>query len=155
MVQTWPGAHGRAITKERRGTSMDRRKRTVIALIVGLTVFATVFAVAASLNVTASTLGAGTGTVASCDTDGVATTFDTSYSASAAGYKVTTVHVTGIATPGCDGKTMKVTLVGAADASLAEVTVALATPAASPTNFDFTADNVLASAVLKISVVVA
>jgi hypothetical protein len=100
-------------------------------------------------------LRAGTATVASCDTDGVATSFDTSYSASAAGYKVTTVHVTGIATPGCDGKTMKVTLIGAADASLAEVTVTLATPAASPTNFDFSGDNVLASAVLKVSVVVA
>jgi hypothetical protein len=134
---------------------MDHRNRVIIAVITAVTVFATVFAVAASLNVTAATLGAGTGTVASCDTDGVATAFDTTYSASAAGYKVTIVHVTGIATPGCDGKTMKVTLVGAADASLAEVTVTLATPAASPTNFDFTSSNVLASAVLKVSVVVA
>jgi len=134
---------------------VDRRQRTIAAIIVGLTVFATVFAVAASLNVTASSLGAGTGTVASCDTDGVTASFDTTYSPSAAGYKVTLVHVTGIATPGCDGRTMKVTLVGAADASLAEVTVTLATPAASPTNFDFTSDNVLASAVLKVSVVVA
>jgi len=134
---------------------VDRRQRTIAAIIVGLTVFATVFAVAASLNVTASSLGAGTGTVASCDTDGVTASFDTTYSPSDAGYKVTLVHVTGIATPGCDGRTMKVTLVGAADAALAEVTVTLATPAASPTNFDFTSDNVLASAVLKVSVVVA
>jgi len=137
------------------GSPMQRRNRILIALIVGITVFATVFAVAASLNVTAATLGAGTGTVASCDTDGVATTFDTSYNASAAGYRVTTVHINGIATPGCDGKTMKVTLVGAADASLAEVTVTLATPAAAPTDFDFTSANILASAVLKVSVVVA
>ena len=134
---------------------MQRRNRIAIAIITGLTVFATVFAVAASLNVSAATLGAGTGTVASCDTDGVATTFDTTYSSAAAGYKVTIVHISGIATPGCDGKTMKVTLVGAADASLAENTVTLATPAASPTNFDFTSDNILASAVLKVSVVVA
>ncbi len=134
---------------------MNRRTRLAIAIITGLTVFATVFAVAASLNVSAATLGAGTGTVASCDTDGVTTTFDTAYAAAAAGYRVTIVHVSGIATPGCDGKTMKVTLVGAADASLAEDTVTLATPAASPTNFDFTSDNVLASAVLKVSVVVA
>jgi hypothetical protein len=134
---------------------MRHRTRVVIAVITALTVFATVFAVAASLNVTASTLGAGTGTVASCDTDGVTTSFDTTYSATAAGYKVTTVHIAGITTPACDGKTMKVTLVGAADASLAEVTVTLATPVASPTNFDFTSDNILASAVLKVSVVVA
>jgi hypothetical protein len=134
---------------------MHRRNRLAIALITGLTVFATVFAMAASLNVTASTLGAGTGTVASCDTDGVATSFDTAYSATAAGYKVTTVHIAGIATPSCDGRTMKVTLIGAADAALAEVTVTLATPAANPTSFDFTSANVLASAVLKVSVVVA
>ena len=134
---------------------MRQRNRLIIALIAGLTVFATVFAVAASLNVTAATLGAGTGTVASCDTDGVSTSFATSYSASAAGYRVTTVSIDGIATPACDGKTMKVTLVGAADASLAELTVTLATPAAAPTTFDFTSANILASAVLKVSVVVA
>jgi hypothetical protein len=133
---------------------MDRKKRLLIAALVGITVFATVYAVAASLTVTASSLGAGTATVSSCDTDGVATSFDTTYSASAAGYKVTTVHVTGIATPGCDGKTMKVTLIGAADASLAEVTATLATPVADPTNLDFSSSNVLASAVLKVSVVI-
>jgi hypothetical protein len=133
---------------------VDRRKRLLIAALVGISVFAIVFAVAASLTVTASTLGAGTGTVASCDTNGVATSFDTSYSSSASGYKVTTVHVTGIATPGCDGLTMKVTLIGALDASLAEQTATLATPAADPTNLNFSADNVLAAAVLKVSVVI-
>ena len=133
---------------------MARRYRLLIAAIVGIVVFATVFGVAASLSVTPSSLGAGTGTVSSCDANGVATSFDTSYSAAAAGYKVTTVHVTGIATPGCDGLTMKVTLIGAGDASLAEVTATLATPAADPTNLNFSADNVLASLVLKVSVVI-
>ncbi|MEX0625371.1 MAG: hypothetical protein WD402_02375 [Chloroflexota bacterium] len=133
---------------------MARRRRVLIAFIVGIMVFATVFAVAASLGVTSSSLGAGTGTAASCDTNGVATSFDTTYDATPAGYEVTTVHVTGIATPGCDGLTMKVTLVGAGDASLAEQTVTLATPAASPTNLTFSADNVLAALVLKISVVI-
>lgn len=133
---------------------MDRRKRLLIAALVGITVFAIVFAVAASLSITSSTLGAGTATVASCDTNGVATSFDTTYSSSAVGYKVTNVHVTGIATPACDGLTMKVTLIGVADASLAEVTATLATPVTDPTNLNFTSDNVLASAVLKISVVI-
>ncbi|MDP9270618.1 MAG: hypothetical protein M3P14_06580 [Chloroflexota bacterium] len=133
---------------------MKVRKRLAIAAIVGVTVFATVYAVAASLGVTASSLGAGTATTASCDTDGVATSFDTTYSSTAAGYKVTTAHVTGIATPGCDGRTMKVTLIGAGDASLAEVTATLATPVADPTNLDFSGSNILASAVLKVSVVI-
>jgi hypothetical protein len=131
-----------------------RRRRALIAFIVGIMVFAIVFAVAASLSVTSSSLGAGTGTVASCDTNGVATSFDTTYDAAAVGYEVTTVHVTGIATPGCDGLTMKVTLVGAGDASLAEQTVTLATPAASPTSLTFSGDNVLAALVLKVSVVI-
>ena len=134
---------------------MHRRNRILIALIVGLTVFASVFAVAASLGVTAASLGAGTATTASCDTDGVATSFATSYSAAAAGYKVTTVNVAGIATPGCDGRSMKVTLVGAGDAALAEQTVTIATPAADPTALNFSADNILASQVLKVSVVIA
>ena len=133
---------------------MARRYRLLIALIVGIMVFATVFAVAASLTVTPASLGAGTGIVSSCDTNGVATSFDTTYSSAAVGYKVTTVHVTGIATPGCDGLTMKVTLIGAADAALAEQTVTIATPAASPTDLSFTADNVLAALVLKVSVVI-
>jgi hypothetical protein len=133
---------------------VDRRKRLVIAVIVGLTVFATVFAVAASLNLTASSLGAGEATIASCDTDGVATSFDTAFSATAGGYRVTTVHVTGIATTACDGRSMKVTLMGAADASLAEQTATLGTPVADPTNISFSSVNVLASAVLKISVVI-
>jgi len=134
---------------------VNRRQRLVIAAMVGIMVFATVFAVAASLSITATSLGAGTATVASCDTNGVTTSFETTYSATAAGYQVTTVHVAGIATPGCDGLTMKVTLIGAADASLAERTVTLATPAANPTDLNFTADNVLAASVVKISIVIA
>jgi hypothetical protein len=132
-----------------------RRNRLLIAVIVGVMVFATVFAVAATLSVTPSSLGAGTGTVSSCDTNGVATSFDTTYSAAAGGYEVSTVHVAGIATPGCDGLTLRVTLVGAGDASLAEQTTALGTPATSPTDVSFAADNILASLVLKVSVVIA
>jgi hypothetical protein len=48
-----------------------------------------------------------------------------------------------------------VTLIGAGDASLAEQTATLATPAADPTNISFSSDNILASAVLKVSVVIA
>ena len=92
--------------------------------------------------------------MASCDIDGVTTTYDTAYSSALPGYKVTTVHVTGIATPGCDGKAIRVTLVGASDASLAEQTATLATPAADPA-LSFSASNVDAGLVLKVSVVIA
>jgi len=50
---------------------MKHRKRALLAAAAGLALFSIVFAVAASLNVSSATLGAGTATVASCDTDGV------------------------------------------------------------------------------------
>ena len=55
-------------------------------------------------------MGSGNTVVASCDTDGVNTAYGTAYSAAApAGYNVTTVNVTSIATP-CNGKTISVTV---------------------------------------------
>ena len=131
---------------------MRNRKRLIIAAVLGITAFVTAFAAAASLTVTSNTLGAGTGTVASCDA-GVTTSFDTAYSSTVAGYKVTVVHVDGLATPACDGKAIKVTLVGGSDVSLSELTATLATPAADPA-LDFTSANVAASAVVKVAVVV-
>ena len=134
---------------------MNQRKRALIAAIAALALFSTVFAVAASLNVSSASLGAGNATVASCDTDGVATSYDTAFNVSPVGYKVTTVHVTGIATTACDGKSMRVSLVGAGDALLAEQTMTLGTPVTDPSNLSFSSDNVLASLVLKVSVVIA
>ena len=53
-------------------------KRTLIALGAGLTVFAGVFAMAASLGgITSSRVGADNTAVASCDTDGVTTAYAT------------------------------------------------------------------------------
>ena len=132
---------------------MNRRKRALVAALMALAIFSTAFAAAASLGVTSETLGAGTAAVASCDTNGVTTSYDTAYSASQPGYKVTTVHVTGIATPGCDAKSIRVTLMGAANASLAEQTATLATPAADPA-LNFSSSNVDAALVVSVAVVI-
>lgn len=129
-------------------------RRFGIALIVGAVTFSVIYGVAASLSVSGNTLGSGTGSVTSCDSNGVSTSYATAYDASVAGYEVTTVSVTGIATPGCDGKSLKVTLIGTSDASLAEQTVTLATPAADPTTLNFASSNILAGDVLKVSVVI-
>ena len=76
--------------------------------------------------------------------------YNTSYSAAVPGYRVTTAPVATAA--GCANMAYKVTLTGAASASLAEVTGTLdATGAASP---DFSASNVAASAVTGVQVVV-
>lgn len=129
-------------------------RRLGIALMVGAITFSIVYGVAASLGVSGNTLGSGTSTVTSCDTNGVATSYATAYDSAVAGYEVTTVSITGLATPGCDGKSMKVTLVGSGDASLGEQTVTLATPAADPTTLNFSASNALASDVVKVAVVI-
>ena len=129
-------------------------RRLAIALMVGAITFSIVYGVAASLSVSGNTLGSGTSTVTSCDTNGISTSYASAYDSAVAGYEVTTVSITGVATPGCDGKSMKVTLVGAADASLGEQTVTLATPAADPTTLNFASSNVLASDVVKVAVVI-
>lgn len=132
---------------------MRSHRRLAVTIVAAATVFASVFGIAASLNVTAAGLGAGAATVASCDTDGVTTGYTVAYSAAAGGYAVSTVNVSGIATPDCNGRTMKVTLVGASDASLAEKTVTLGAPAADPTSFNFASDGVDAEDVVKVAVV--
>jgi hypothetical protein len=128
-------------------------RRLGVALMVGAVTFSIIYGVAASLGVSGNTLGAGTSSVTSCDPNGVSTAYASTYASTLGGYKVTNVTISGIATPGCDGKSMKVTLVGASDTALAEQTVTLATPTGSET-VNFSSDNVLASAVEKVAVVI-
>jgi hypothetical protein len=96
------------------------------AALAAMAVFAAVSASAATLGgITSQDVGADNVTVVSCDTDGVTTNFATAYDSTTAAYEVTTVTVGSIADT-CNGLTMKVTLSGAANASLAEQTVTVA-----------------------------
>jgi hypothetical protein len=124
-------------------------KRIALALLAGAVVFGAVYAFAASLSVSSSGLGAGNASVSACNASATVT-YNTSYSATVPGYKVTTAPVTSAV--GCATKSYKVTLTGTGSTSLGEVTGALdATGAASP---DFTASNIAASGVLGVSVVI-
>jgi hypothetical protein len=105
-----------------RFTRMALRSRILVGLVAGVMVFGAVFAVAASLGVTSSTLGAGGSSVTSCDTDGVTAGYGDAYDSTLPGYKVTTVTITGINGTNCNGKTIKVTLTGSGNAALAERT---------------------------------
>lgn len=103
------------------------RKRILIALAVGTAVFTGAYAMAASLSVSSTRLGAGGVVVPSCDTDGVATTYTVQYNATApAGYKINTAEISGVA-GACNGGSMQVTLTGASDVSLAEKTQVIST----------------------------
>lgn len=124
-------------------------KRILIAGVVGAVVFGSVYAFAATLTVNSKTLGAGNGIVAACNAS-ANVSYNTAYSATLPGYKVTTAPVTSAAA--CATMAYRMTLTGTANASLGEITGTLdATGAASP---DFTAANVAASNVLGVQLVI-
>ena len=125
-------------------------KRVLAALFAGLITFGGIYGLAASLNLTSDSLGAGNATVAACQAGALNATYTTSYSAAAPGYTVGTVTVTGLAAS-CYSKAYKVTLSGAGSVSLGEATGT--TPAAG-TSFAATfAPAVSAASVTGISVV--
>ncbi len=98
-------------------------KRYFIAAIAAVLAFGGFLAMAASLGgITADNLGADTSVVASCDTDGVTTSFTVAYDATDARIEVTAVVVAGV-DAACAGQNLTVTLTNAADASLDATTV--------------------------------
>ena len=132
-----------------------RNRRTVLALLGGILAFALIAGAAASLGgITSGDLGADDGIVASCDTNGVTTSYTSAYSATGtAGYKVDDVTVGGIS-DNCDGQTMTVTLTGASDAELGTVTQAVPVAAAFTNVLDFSSQGVLNEAVTGVHVVI-
>lgn len=106
-------------------------KRVLIASMVGVMTFGTVYGLAASLNLASDDLGAGTATVAACQAGTLTATYTTTYSSSTPGYTVGTVTVTGLAAT-CYSKAYKVALSGAGGTSLGEAT---GTTPASGTSF--------------------
>lgn len=133
----------------RRKASRWGAKRFLIPATVGVVTFGAVTAFAASLSVSSKSLGAGNATVSTCNAT-AQVTYNTTYAATLPGYKVTTTPVTTAA--GCASMAYKVTLTGASNASLGEITGTLdATGAASP---DFSSSNIAASAVTGVSVAI-
>lgn len=131
-------------------------KKLVFGALFGVTLFGTVLGSAASLGgITAQGLGADDTIVASCDTDGVTTSYTTAYntSGSAAGYKVATVVVSGL-NNACDGKTIEVRLTGAANASWEAVNKTLETDSASTATTLTFGSSTLAEAVTGVHIVI-
>ena len=82
---------------------------------------------AASLGgLTSTSVGSNDTVVASCDSDGIAVSYGTTYSASAGKYQVTSVTVSGISAP-CVGQTLAVTIKGTGGTSLGSGTAAVTT----------------------------
>jgi hypothetical protein len=93
------------------------KRRTVVAVVLALTIFGAVYGFAATLNVGANTLSAGNASVASCESASTTGTYTVAYDATLGAYKVATVNVTGIDVA-CNGKAISVTLTGASSANL-------------------------------------
>ncbi|HEX2110100.1 MAG TPA: hypothetical protein VHF67_00980 [Gaiellaceae bacterium] len=101
------------------------RRRTIAGVLAGLTVFGVVFAMAASLGgITSGRVGADDAAVASCDTDGVTTSYASSWDATDRRYEVTSVTVSGISNT-CDGQTLSVSLTDSTNAQLGSGSVAI------------------------------
>jgi hypothetical protein len=130
-------------------------KKMLTAVLAGIVVFATVYGFAASLNVSASSLGAGTSSVAACQSATLTASYALSYDSSIPGYKVGVVTVNGLDTGvgKCPSKAFKVTLTNGSNTSLGEVS---GTTPSSGTNFtaDFSSSNVSAASVANIHVVI-
>lgn len=134
---------------------MGSKKRLVFGLLFGVTMFGAVMGSAASLGgITAEGLGADDTIIASCDTDGVTTSYTTAYNTTgSAGYKVATVSVAGLANA-CDGKAIEVRLTGAASASLESVSKTVETDAGSTSTSLTFGSSTLAESVTGVHIVV-
>ena len=106
------------------------KRRLVIAILAGLLVFAGVFAMAASLGgITSNQVGADNTAVASCDTNGVTTSYATGWDATDKRYEITSVTVGGV-NDACDGETLSVSLTDSTGAQIGSGSVAIPTSAA-------------------------
>jgi hypothetical protein len=106
------------------------RRRTIIAILVALAVFGTVYGLAASLGgVTSNAVGADNVAVTSCDSDGVSSGYTTAWDATDKRYEVTAVTVSGVSDT-CDGQTLSVSLTDAAGVQLGTGSVSIPTSVA-------------------------
>jgi hypothetical protein len=97
-------------------------KRAVIAIALAAVIGTGIYGLAASLNVTSDTLGAGSAAVAACQSGTINVTWASTYSSSVPGYQATTVTLNGIDTTStptnCGGKAYKVVVTDASNAVL-------------------------------------
>jgi hypothetical protein len=132
-------------------------KRIIGVAVAGVIAFSGVYALAASLNVTSNTLGAGVSTVASCQASAVLVTYpatDIVYQAGAPGpgYVVEGATVTGVLTA-CYSANAQVTLYGTSGAALASSPVT-STGTSGSFNVTFASPYASANAVINVAVVI-
>jgi hypothetical protein len=105
------------------------KKRLLIGGLAAVVVCAAVFGFAASLGLTPDGLGANNAAVATCDANGVTTSYTNTWDATDGRYEVTSVTVKGVADT-CDGLTASVTLANAGQANIGNGSLVIPTSAA-------------------------
>jgi hypothetical protein len=106
------------------------RRRTLLALALSLAIFGGVFATANTLNgINSPSVSADNTTVASCDPDGVTTSYGTTWDTTDKRYEIASVTVSGVADT-CDGETLSVSLTDSAGVQIGSGSVAIPTSAA-------------------------
>lgn len=106
------------------------KKRTGIAVLAALLVFGGVLAMAASLGgITSTKVGADNTALASCDTDGVNTSYTTAWDGTDDRYEISTVTVASVA-DACDGQTLSVSLTDTSGNQIGSGSLAIPTSAA-------------------------
>jgi hypothetical protein len=133
--------------------------RALGAIVAGVAALGAGQALAAGLNASGQSLGSGQQVVSACTSDTLLVSYTTAYFASAGsgGYAVTDVTVSDTATTpdlaACAGQTYRVTLLGAGDTSLGEVTGTVPSQATSFSPATGFASPPAASAVTGVSLV--
>jgi hypothetical protein len=111
----------------------DMKKRTGIAVLAALLVFGGVLAMAASLGgITSTKVGADNTALASCDTDGVSTSYTTAWDGTDDRYEISTVTVSGVA-DACDTQTLSVSLTDSTGTQIGSGSLAI--PSSAATSF--------------------
>jgi hypothetical protein len=132
-------------------------KRLLIALPIAALVFGGVYGLAASLSVNTQTLGAGNTAVAACQATALTMTYASAYDSTVPGYTMTTVTVNGLDTTSstnCASKSYKISLTGASNAQLVEITGTTPASGTSFTSSSIASNKILASNVTGIHVTI-
>lgn len=106
-----------------------------MALVAGALVFTSAYAFAATLGVSANSLGAGNTSVSSC-TANATVSYTLAYASSIPGYRIDTVTVSGLGATACAGKNLSVQLTGTSNAALGSTPLS-ATNIAAGTSYTF------------------
>lgn len=132
---------------------LTKTSKLALAVVASLTVFASVYGFAASLGISTSGLGADNKVVASCGS-GITFSYTTSYYSGLPGYAVNGVSLASIPA-GCYGKSLAVTFSdGSNDALGSQVTATLPSAATGSVSITPSANDIDASKVANVSVVV-